>query len=386
LAGEGDIGDFAVLMMPDYRAANPYQELLRRALAAEGCRVEFPTGYRRVFPLYRAARGHPEARLLHLHWTTLYAKSHRPWLHPIYMAKFACDLLLVRLSGRRLVWTLHNLVPHEGRLHRLEMLMQRMLCWLASAVIVHGREGRRVAHRRLGCPGERLHEIPHGHYREAYPPPVGPAEARRRLNLPRAGRVFLFFGMIRPYKGLELLLRAWRRSVPEHATLLIAGACEDAEYTEKLRRLAAGLPSVRLSLERVPDESVPDFFSAADVVVLPFERIQTSGSLILAMSYGKPVVASRLGELPDTIAGADDLLFTAGCEEELADCLREGAAMDAGALTELSARTAACCDRLEWPPIGRATAEVYRTVLGEETGPAKDHRPGACEKEEAQRV
>ena len=256
---------------------------------------------------------------------------------------------------------LHNFVPHETRHRRLELLARRRLCRIASTVIVHGHAGREEAVQTLGCPADRVFVIPHGHYRDAYSPPLPSADARQRLGLPGDARVILFFGFLRPYKGLELLLDAWRKV--KHAQR----ACCSSSANPRERTMppswlggSQATPGARLLDRFVPPDEVPVFFSAADVVVLPFRAVQTSGSMLLAMSYGRPVIAPRLGELPETLADAADLLFTAGDEDDLRRQLSRALALD---LADLARRTSIACDRLDWGPIAAATAEVYRRAV-----------------------
>ncbi len=170
-------------------------------------------------------------------------------------------------------------------------------------------------------------------------------------------RVILFFGFLRPYKGLEMLLQAWREVPRTARCCLVVGQSQTPDYSAVLARLAQAAPTARLLDRFVPPDEVRVFLSAADAVVLPFRAVQTSGSMLLAMSFGRPIIAPRLGELAETLAGADDLLFTAGDEGDLRRRLTQALTSD---LTDLAQRTAAACDRLDWGPIAAATAEVYR--------------------------
>jgi glycosyltransferase involved in cell wall biosynthesis len=347
-------------MLPDYRNENPYQDLLAHGLEAEGCRVTFPQRYRRVFPLYLAARDEKGVEILHLHWTSRFLSGRSLPGFSVRLAKFLAELAAVRMAGCRIVWTLHNLLPHDAQYRRLEMFARRGLCRMASAVIVHGRAGQADAVRTLGCPADRVFVIPHGHYRGAYGPLQPSADARRRLGLSGQARVILFFGFLRPYKGLELLLSAWRKLNVRDAILLLAGESLIPGYTAELARLIQATPGVRHLDRFAPPDEVAVLFSAADAVVLPFRAVQTSGSVLLAMSYGRPVIAPRLGELPETLGDAADLLFTPGDEDDLRRQLSRALTLD---LTDLARRTGIACDRLDWGPIAAATAEVYRRAL-----------------------
>lgn len=350
-----------ILMLPDYRRDNPYQTLLARALERQGYRVCFPAGYRRILPLFRAVRSDRATRVLHLHWTSPYLKGRSRIGYFLYVVKFLIDVLLVRLAGVRVVWTLHNLVPHETRFPRLDLWCRRILCRLSDAVIVHGTSGEVQARTVLKCPANRIAIIPHGHYRDVYARPIACHKARQSLGLPAGARVFLFFGMIRPYKGLEQLLRVWRTLGFHDACLVIAGRCLDPQFGREIADLARNTFQVRLVPQFIPDAEIPKYFSAADVVVLPFVQVQTSGSLLLAMSYGKPTIAPRLGDIPEALRGADDLLFEAANETSLKCRLEEARQQD---LEDLSRRTRAACDRLDWTRIGRATGDVYFPLNG----------------------
>jgi glycosyltransferase involved in cell wall biosynthesis len=346
-------------MMPDYRQDNPYQNLLAQSLEAQGCRVEFPSGFRRVLPLYRALKDCPAAQVLHLHWLSPYLHGNNRFSFLVCAIKFLSDLTLVRLSGWRIVWTMHNVLPHETRFPRLETFVRRRVCRLASAVIVHGEAGRQEAIKHFGCPAEKLVVIPHGHYRAAYSPAPATNAARSSLDLPMDKRTVLFLGMVRPYKGLDSLLEAWRKLSPLNAQLLIAGGVS-GPYRQHIEDLISQTSDVIWHNRWIPTDEIPTYFGAADVVALPFEQIQTSGSVMLSMSYGKPVIAPRLGDLPETLAGADDLMYPAGDRNALAERLNYALSAD---LTDLAARTATAADQFDWEPIGKQTAAVYfRTV------------------------
>ena len=127
-----------VLMMPDYRIDNPYQTLLTEALQQEQAGVYFPSGYRRVFPLFRALKDQPiPVQVLHLHWINPYIKG-ETWLkRSIYSLKFLADVLLCRFSGVKVVWTIHNRLSHEAQFPLLELWTIRQLVKLVDRIIVH---------------------------------------------------------------------------------------------------------------------------------------------------------------------------------------------------------------------------------------------------------
>jgi glycosyltransferase involved in cell wall biosynthesis len=149
--------------------------------------------------------------------------------------------------------------------------------------------------------------IPHGHYIGWYPDATSQSEARSHFNIPDSEYVYLYFGAIRSYKGLENLLQTFK-TLPS-GRLIIAGKPHDSVIEWLLRQWAGKDPRISLHLSFIPDEKVTSFFECADSVVLPFSDVLTSGSVILALSMGRPVIATALGCLPELISDRFGLLF-----------------------------------------------------------------------------
>lgn len=348
-------------MMPDYRADNPYQQLLSTALEKEGVNVRFPKGYRRVLPLFRAIKdGSETTQVLHLHWIDQYVKGENWFVKLIYGLKFLLDVLIVRSSGRAVIWTIHNTVSHNAKFPKLELWIQRRLIRVVNRAIVHSQAAlKEISDTYRVIPGEAV-VIPHGHYRDVYPPAICLETAREQLELPKHAQIFLTFGMLRPYKGIENLLYVWKRQQAKHRTLLIAGKACSTEYEQTLVRAASETDDVILQTQFIPENQLHLYFSAADAVLLPFEKILTSGSLILAMSYGKPVIAPCIGSLSETLAEADDLLYDLEDSQGLSEAI-ESATVDR--LKAIAPKVSAVCDRLSWQPIAQKTLKTYTSAM-----------------------
>lgn len=350
-----------VLMMPDYRADNPYQQLLSTALEREGAVVQFPKGYRRVFPLFRAIKDEPkETRVLHLHWIDQYIKGENWFVKLVYGLKFLLDILIVRSSSYAVVWTIHNTVSHNAKFPRLELWIQRRLIQLVDGVIVHSQAALAEVANTYRTDLSKAAVIPHGHYRDVYPPAVSVKAARDRLNLPQDKQIFLTFGMLRPYKGIENLLQVWQSQQAPDRILLISGKAHSAEYETRLVHQASEVANVMLQTHFIPESQLPLYFSAADAVLLPFEKILTSGSLILAMSYGKSVIAPRLDNLAETLAGADDLLYDFENSQGLSNAIKSATT---DRLAAVEPQIVAACDRLNWQPIAEKTFKLYTSTV-----------------------
>ncbi|MDX2212478.1 MAG: glycosyltransferase [Oculatellaceae cyanobacterium bins.114] len=353
-----------VLTMPDYRVDNPYQMLLEKALVKQGVTVKFPWGYRRVFPIFRMATDSKHFQhsfeVLHLHWISPYFKGDG-WVKVIYALKFLLDIWMTRLAGIGIVWTVHNRISHDSNALNVELWARRILVKLVDRVILHNYSVVEAIAQDYQFNPAKAVVIPIGHYKAVYQPPIEPMAARRALGLPLTGLIYLNQGMLRPYKGVEQLLEVWHNT-PEMQdnTLVIAGKPLDETYGTSIAQLASHSSNVRLYPHFIEDDQMHLFFSAADIVVLPFTTILTSSSLIVAMSYGKPVVAPKLGGIPETIGHADQLLYNPEELDGLQRALVKSTHID---LKALSQQVQQECDRLNWDDIGEKTKQLYKTVI-----------------------
>jgi glycosyltransferase involved in cell wall biosynthesis len=352
-----------VLFLPDYRAANAYQGALAEALAGLGVDVRAdPTRRRRVLPVTEAIRAHGRPDLIHIHWTEPYIASGAS-ISRVKVERTLLELRAARRRGSRIVWTAHDLFRHDRAHDPGERRFLRGLVELADAVIVHCGSAVDALGSALDLtPAERgrVHIVPHGHYAGRYPDQVTRAEARARLGLAEESRVVAFVGWVREYKGVAELIEAFARVKEPSLRLVIAGRAVDETYAARLRELASVDPRVRLELGFVPDEDLQVYLRAADVVAAPFLEIFTSGSVLLAMSFGRAVIAPRRGCVVDTLDEAGGLLYDAADAGGLEAALRASLTAD---LEGMGRHNAEGLERFSWPRIAASTLEVYEAVL-----------------------
>jgi glycosyltransferase involved in cell wall biosynthesis len=349
-------------MMPDYRAGNPYQTLLAESLGPD-TDVLFPRGYRRVLPLLRALRDDAFGiDVLHLHWLSPYLRGKSAVAYCTYCVKFLIDLALVRISGVAVVWTIHNQLSHEARFPRIELWLRAVVARVANCCIAHSEAAKIDLVQQLALAPDKIHVIPHGHYKSVYGEPTDPRQARATLGLPSDARIFLYFGIVRPYKGIEDLLIAWRshEGLSQNTHLVIAGLPFDSEYAARLAGIASQCKHVSTHFSWIADERVHLYFSAADAVVLPFQRSLTSGSLLLALSFGKPVIAPNIASIAEALGNEAGLLYDAAKGGSL---LRALQSPTCALLEELAVKSLARKKELEWPQLGRLTTEVYLRAI-----------------------
>jgi glycosyltransferase involved in cell wall biosynthesis len=269
-----------------------------------------------------------------VHWQWLSVEQLDAWLLP---------------PGRPRVLTAHNAIAHERRLG--QQAARRRLLRAMDAVVVHSRYGAAQA-ERLGADPSRVHVIPHGAFDYL---------TRQEGELPLLdelaaveGPVVLFFGLIRDYKGVDVLLRAWR-SVPD-AELWIVGM--PRVELAPLRALAP--ERVRFVPRFVDDRELPAYFRRADLVVLPYRAADQSGVLSTALAFGKPMVLSDIGGFGELGVGR---MVPPGDEEALATALNELLA-DQAARAELAAAAAsAAAGPYSWAAAAERTLGLYRELL-----------------------
>lgn len=345
---------------------NPYQNLLYKAM-----KEEFPdlkvTYFRRLpfigalaFPAFAVVVRVFGYQIIHIHWPAFSIGGKHSVFKKFSYLFFKLCMSTLKLTGYRIVWTVHNVLPHEPQTSNDLLLMQE-LSRSANAKIVHSSYTvNQMKIRELSI--DNIVVIPHGNYINVYPDTISEAAAREKLNLASDEFVILFFGLIRQYKGVDSLLEATKELSQKYSKLrvLIAGKCLDPEI-EALIGNAGKEFNVSFHNGYVPNEDVATYFKAADLVCLPFKSITTSGSTLLALSFGKPLIAPRSGALTDLPENVG-FLYNIAEASELKKALMN--ALDNKALTQEQGRNAAqYAKMLSWDKIANLTYKVYLSVL-----------------------
>ena len=358
--------------------SNPYQECLYGPMraqhpdAVELCywRRRPWVGVAQFFPLaaWLALRG---SRVAHVHWLAWHIRLNIPGRARLSGTVCRLAIRWLQLLGFRLVWTVHNVVPHEPQTDD-DLGIVQVLADASSAVIVHSAVVLdALADKQVAT--ARAIVIPQGSYIGLYGPPPDQEDARRYLGIRPTGRVVLFFGLVRAYKGVPELLAAWS-GAPQDGTLLVVGSCRDPALQADIEAAASDDRSIVLHLEFVPDDAVATYVAACDAVCLPFRATTTSSSALLALSFSRPVIAPRLGalqDLPDETGYYYRPDADAGLEQALARFFEE----DDEGLHRRGAAGLAFAEGCTWPTISERTYELYRSVAeGPPPGPDRPDR------------
>jgi len=220
------------------------------------------------------------------------------WL-PFFGACFGTIAVIARWGTRtKVLYICDNVIPHEHRPG--DRFLTRFALKRGDAFVVQSDQVERDLLSLL--PRARCRKVPHPVY-EIFGKTIPKAEARARLGIPVDKPVILFFGYIRPYKGLMTLLDALPH-VPaslDITTLIVGEFYEDpAPYRDRIAALGLG-GRLKLAAEYVPNEEVSMYFSAADLLVLPYRSATQSGIIQIAYNFDRPVIATNVGGLPEVV-------------------------------------------------------------------------------------
>ncbi len=350
--------DMRVLFLPDFSQNNPYQRELALALRELGLVIK--TSPSLEHPLLNVLQMKGELDVLHLHWTSPFLISQHRSVSLIKAILFMFVLFYLKLVGVKIVWTVHNLFEHERRDPQLEQLFHHGLCRVYDQIIVHCSVAKEQVMTLYHLPPQvanKISVIQHGNFIDTYENGMKENEARKQLGLKRLDKVFLYFGKIRPYKGVLTLLKTFKQLPGENVRLLIVGKPETKAL--KAQIIAAGQSDQRICavLDFVPAEDIQLYINAADVVVLPFRDILTSSTVVLAMSFGKAVIAPRLGCIETLLAHSDTLLYDPQKKTGLRQAMLR--VLNHSDLDKIGQFNYEYISDFKWSDIARKTNEVY---------------------------
>jgi D-inositol-3-phosphate glycosyltransferase len=311
-----------------------------------------------------ASRSKP--KILHILWNNKFEFFDRTIL-----------MLYYRVLGKKIAFTAHNVNQarrdsKDSSLNRLTLKIQYGLC---DHIFVHTQKMKSELCHDFGVAEKAVTVIRHP-INNAFPDTVlTPAEAKRRLGLRDDEKAILFFGRIRPYKGIEHLLAAFKllpANTQETYRLIVAGEPKKgseeylAEIQQTIRR-EFDRRQVILRIQFIPDEEMELYLKAADVLVLPYKEIFQSGVLFLAYSFGLPVVATDVGSFREEIVeGSTGFLCQPGDPAELAKAIEKYFASDL--YKNLKFQRQEIKDYAEanhsWRAVADLTRNAYAKILG----------------------
>ena len=215
---------------------------------------------------------------------------------------------LMKIFGIRLIFMMHDVMPHSGSEKPLVDMFTRLGVHLCDNIVVFSQFQKMEFQKRFSREASVVHLTHPILYEEYY----------QDHTIQRERWTILFFGQVRPNKGLDILIQAAeiaRRQIPD-LKVIVAGSCENFEAYEKFI-VTSGI--FELHLENVPNRDVGGYFLRSQCSVLPYLDATQSGALLVSLAFNCPVIAAEVGGLPEYLSvGENGVLFKRGNVSELA--------------------------------------------------------------------
>jgi len=338
-----------VLAFPAYKneKSNPYNALLYSSVEDKDVDViEF--SLKKLFLL--------RYNVIHIHWPELYLNSN------YYIKALVCSILLLfglfiaRLCNKKVVWTVHNLVPHHIKFKKTNSIFWSIFLKLIDGVVSLSKSNEKILFSTYPeLKGVKSAVVYHGLYDDCYPSGMLKKDALEKLGLKESSRVVLFLGQVKRYKNVEALISVFNSKCNlTDNYLIIAGKFESQAYFDEVRSLVKS-DNVLIFDGFVDAQDMQMYFSAADISVLPYNNIFNSGSALLSVTFDTPVLipySENFEEYSDIING---MVFTYSGEvsyELIVDIL-EGRDSSEGLNY----------DALSWSSIAKSQKCFYREVV-----------------------
>jgi glycosyltransferase involved in cell wall biosynthesis len=337
-------------------------------LGSQRKKINFAKKLSRLFAYYLAILRYAlrsQPKILHILWNNKFEFFDRTLL-----------MLYYKTVGKKITLTVHNVnqARRDSKDSLLNRLTLRIQYRLADHMFIHTEKMKTELLEDFGVSAKAVTVIPFGINNAVPHTDLTTDAAKRRLGIQDGEKTILFFGRLRPYKGLEHLLAAYQQLLTRRSNYRLIVVSEpkkgSEEYRDEIQQTIRHIdPAERIicRFQFIPDEDTELYFKAADVLILPYKEIFHSGVLFLAHSFGLPVVAADVGSFrEEIIEGRTGFLCNPSDPVDLANAIERYFASDL--YTNLKNRRQEIRDyaseRHSWNVVGEMTQNVYAKLLG----------------------
>jgi glycosyltransferase involved in cell wall biosynthesis len=295
--------------------------------------------------------------VLHVQW----------WIYSLFIVYFPI-ILLAKLKRIKVVVSVHNIFPHEKNKKNLffDNLLSKIIFLFTNAIIVHNKRNMQDFIKIYKIKKDKISVITHGSMDLTIKKDLPKKVARDKLDLGNEKKIILFFGYIRPYKGVDVLLEAFSKVFKKNKDvfLLIAGQLWNDEWNRYQKIINKNNLSnhIRVDLGFVPENQIQYYLSAADLVVLPYKHLDTHGGVgALAVAFKKPIIATDVGGSSDYVLDKSALV-RANDVSDLSEKLNT-IISDEKLLLKLSKDSDIISKSITWKSVAKKTIDVYSKIL-----------------------
>lgn len=344
------------IFIPDYRNGNSYQTNLANSISKHGAHIYFDN------KVLWAIIQHWKPDVLHIHWPYPFMISNNGFITTVRSTGFICEMMLLKMLGIKIIWTVHNIIGHEEKSKHLQLFFNRILAKLSNRLIVHCPSAREEVKKLYGK------DLPitiayHGNYIGHYKNAITHSDARNMLKLNTDDIIFLHFGYIRSYKGVLELIDAFKKVNNQKIKILIVGKPRDDKIAIDILNKSKDDERIKNILRFIPDDDIQIYMNAADVIILPYKNILTSGATILAMSFGKPVVAPVAGCIKDILNERGAFLYPTNTNSNLFEAIKNASNTDISVLRDMGKHNFKLIEQFRWDDIGKRIYDIYQECV-----------------------
>ena len=350
-----------VLIMVNKNIRDPYIILFLNSIFKTNYKIILPKEFPSFLPFFKICRS-AKSDLIHIQWIHLFtgARVRNPLIKLLRLLNFIIDVYLIKyLLQKKIVWTIHNLHTHEYTNLFLDKISRKFLSKKANAVICHGKSAKKEIIKEYKLTSKKIHTITYGNQFDVYKNEISKENARKILNLNRDDLVFCFFGRIRPYKGLDELInnfKALKKS--NNIKLLIVGNPLNNGIKRHLINISKGEKTIIFKFGFIPYNDVQIYLNASDILVTSFKTILTSGIVISGMTFGKPIIAPRLGCIIDYLDDNGAFLYNPQEKNGLLKALQK-ALKNKEFLPKMGNYNFTLAEKLDWKVVGKEIVKIY---------------------------
>jgi glycosyltransferase involved in cell wall biosynthesis len=290
---EGTDNQPSILFYYPIAQGNPYQAMYYSEFLVNGV---VPIGINKIENITSFRL--PVNSFLHLHWLGgIIGDAENEKIANERVEEFISRIIGIKSNGVKIVWTVHNILPHDSTLKEAQIHLRKELIKLADIIHIMNEETKRLSEPFFEIPDEKIIFSPHPSYRGYYPSIVTREESRFQLKIPQDHVVYLFFGSIQAYKGLEDLITAFEELEKKNPNiyLLIAGKVVNKSYFSQIKNKIQSNMKIKLIESRIPTEHVQYYFRASDYCICPYRVTLNSGVAHLSHAFDIPVIGPNVG-------------------------------------------------------------------------------------------
>lgn len=345
-----------VLLLP-FWPNNPYHKLLTKHLEGLGVQVKHSKDSN-IFITPAIMRWRPN--VLHFHSLYPFFLSSNALTFLLKFLMFFSQVLILKLMGVKIIWTVHDLKNHENLQLKSEQIFSIFFAKFAYAIITHCEIAKQQVINSFHVNNKyKIFVIPHGNYIDYYDNKIERIKARKILGISDTSLILLFLGLIRPYKGVPELIYSFKQLQQDDVHLVIVGKPLTNEIAEQVKQMTDGHANIKFLPGFVTDDQIQVYMNACDVVVLPYRDILTSGSIILAMSFGRACIAPCKGCIKEVLDNLGAFLYHPDDECGLLKAM-DHAVKKKAELLRMGEHNRHIVEQYSWNRIAQMTLKVYQ--------------------------